>query len=82
MTNPLEKYSPEVAQLLLGEQVIGLAQAAKIANCHPKTLERLLKRGQGPRIIRLNTHKMGVRLKDLQAWLDSTTVSMADDDAA
>lgn len=58
--------SPDIAR----ERVLSLADAAEIAGISTVTLRRLIARGEGPRTVRPSPRRIGVRARDLAAWLE------------
>jgi predicted DNA-binding transcriptional regulator AlpA len=49
-------------------QVMSLAEWAKLNGFHISTAKRLIAAGDGPRIIQLSEHRVGVRHIDNQKW--------------
>jgi predicted DNA-binding transcriptional regulator AlpA len=47
--------------------------AAKFCGCSKDTIRRRIKAGDGPPVIRLSSHRIGYRVRDLRAWLDANT---------
>lgn len=52
------------------DRVVSPAQAAELMGVSLATLRRLWDVDQGPRRIRLSPRRLGVRLRDLQSYLD------------
>jgi predicted DNA-binding transcriptional regulator AlpA len=75
MTN---KSISELPDALADERVLTANEVCTLAHIHRKTLSRYLKRGIGPRTIRLSTQKLGVRVKDMRAWLESRAITAGD----
>jgi predicted DNA-binding transcriptional regulator AlpA len=69
----LKKPRPEIPDYLIEERVIGIPMAAQIADLNEWTLYDLIKRGRGPPTVRLCGRKIGIRIKDLKAWIESRT---------
>jgi predicted DNA-binding transcriptional regulator AlpA len=69
------KLPVEIPADLIEERVIGVSVAAQIADLSEWTLYDLLKRGEGPPAVRLSRRKIGVRVRDLKAWIESRVAS-------
>jgi hypothetical protein len=52
-------------------RVASLGEAAAIAGISLATLKRLLRRGFGPTVLQLSPGRVGIRIDDLNRWLDS-----------
>jgi predicted DNA-binding transcriptional regulator AlpA len=52
------------------DRIVSAQTAAKLLGISHSTLRRLWDIDQGPRRIRLSPRRLGVRLRDLQAYLD------------
>jgi hypothetical protein len=52
-------------------RVASLREAAAIAGVSLATLKRLLRRGVGPTVLQLSPGRVGIRVNDLNRWLDS-----------
>lgn len=52
-------------------QVLDYSEAAKRAGIVRRTLERLIKKGEGPAIIQISIRRKGVLESDLEAWLNA-----------
>lgn len=50
-------------------RVIRFKAAAEELGISPATLRRLWKRGEGPRVLQLSPQCLGIRRRDLEAWL-------------
>jgi predicted DNA-binding transcriptional regulator AlpA len=55
------------------DQVLSEPDAAKFCGCSKDTIRRRIKAGDGPPVIRLSSHRIGYRVRDLRAWLDANT---------
>jgi len=55
--------------------VLGLPQAASNADLSLATLRRLIARGEGPRVTKLSTRRLGIRVRHLREWLDARASS-------
>jgi predicted DNA-binding transcriptional regulator AlpA len=53
------------------DQVLTELQAAEFCGISKDTLRRRNNRGDGPKRLRLSARRVGYRLRDLRAWLDS-----------
>ena len=49
--------------------VLRLKDAARYVGVCTKTLRNLCAAGKGPRLLRISTNCLGIRQKDLEAWL-------------
>ena len=63
----LSKLPPDVAKL----QMFGTDEAAKFCGYSTVHFRQLVRKGVAPKPIRLSARKLGFRLGDLTAWLDS-----------
>jgi hypothetical protein len=54
---------------LIEERVISVPVAAHVADLYEWVLYDLIKRGAGPPTVRLCGRKIGIRVKDLKAWI-------------
>jgi hypothetical protein len=61
---------------------MGLKEFAAINNICEMTLVRLIRRGQGPRLIQISPHRIGVRESDGAEWQASRIRSAASEEAA
>ncbi len=59
------------------DQVLGTEEAAGLAGLSVRTLQRLCRAGAGPKRIRLSPGRVGFRLSDVLAWLE-TRAAQAD----
>lgn len=57
------------------DRVHSLPETATITGLALSTLRDLIGRGEGPAVVRLSPGRVGVRRRDLRAWLDSRTIS-------
>lgn len=55
-------------------QVLSIEAAARVAGVSTQTFRRLCKNGNGPQLIRLSPRRIGIRVRDLDAWLASRAV--------
>jgi predicted DNA-binding transcriptional regulator AlpA len=55
------------------DRVLTFDEAADVSNFSVATLRRRIADGAGPRVVRLSTRRVGIRLRDLRAWLDANT---------
>jgi predicted DNA-binding transcriptional regulator AlpA len=55
------------------DRVITLNEAAQASCLSIATLRRRLAEGAGPRVVRLSERRIGIRVRDLKAWLDART---------
>jgi predicted DNA-binding transcriptional regulator AlpA len=53
------------------DQVVSEQDAAKFCGCSRDTIRRRVMAGDGPPVIRLSTHRIGYRIRDLREWLDA-----------
>ena len=51
-------------------QVVTELDAAKFCGFSAYTLRRRVKAGNGPKRLRLSTHRIGYRIRDLRFWLE------------
>jgi predicted DNA-binding transcriptional regulator AlpA len=56
------------------ERVITEREAAAACGIHISTLRRAVAAGKGPAIVRLSERRIGYRIRDLRAWLDTKVV--------
>jgi predicted DNA-binding transcriptional regulator AlpA len=56
------------------DRVLSMQEAATLAGVAPRTFQRIRERGE-IRIIKLSQRRIGVRLSDLQRWIDSREVA-------
>jgi hypothetical protein len=66
---------------LLDDRVLTLRQIAAAASLHPRTLRRLIAKGNGPTITRVSDRKRGVRVRHLREWLEHRVESPSPDAA-
>jgi len=52
------------------DRILSLEEAAQIAGLGFRTMLRLRERGE-IRVLKLTARRVGIRLSDLQAWIDS-----------
>jgi predicted DNA-binding transcriptional regulator AlpA len=52
-------------------QIFTLNEVAAREKVSRKTLDRVIKRGEGPILVRLSPHRRGVLESDFQDWLNS-----------
>ena len=52
-------------------QVLTLPEASKLLSVSIPVMDRWRAAGEGPRFIRLSTRRIGYRLSDLRAWIES-----------
>jgi predicted DNA-binding transcriptional regulator AlpA len=69
------KLPVEIPADLIEERVIGIPVAAQIADLSEWSMYDLIKRGKGPPAVRLCGRKIGIRIKDLKAWIESRATS-------
>ena len=55
------------------DRVVTLIEAAQASCLSIATLRRRLAEGAGPRIVRLSERRVGIRVRDLKAWIDANT---------
>jgi excisionase family DNA binding protein len=55
---------------LTANRVISTAEAAELLGVSEDTFRRMAARKEAPAIIKLSARRVGVRLRDLSAWLD------------
>ena len=53
------------------DHVIAESATANIIGVSTATLRRMVERGEGPRRLKLSARRVGYRLSDLEAWLNS-----------
>jgi predicted DNA-binding transcriptional regulator AlpA len=68
--NP-NKPPVEIPAYLADERVVSIQVAAEVADLSEWTMYDLVKRGRGPPIVRYSGRRIGVRVKDLKAWIAS-----------
>ncbi len=56
------------------DRILSLEEAAQIAGLGFRTLLRLRERGE-IRVLKLTERRVGIRMSDLQAWIDSREVA-------
>lgn len=54
-------------------RVVTLRHAAAMLGVSDRTLRRQAGKGTGPRLIRLSERRIGIRVKDLNEWMDAST---------
>lgn len=54
--------------------VVPFQAAARELGLHPATLRRMCAKGDGPRLLRLSERRLGIRRRDLDAWVASREV--------
>jgi predicted DNA-binding transcriptional regulator AlpA len=59
------------------DQIITELVAAALCGFSRDTLRRYVKAGDGPPRIRLSTHRIGYRLRDLRTWIDGRVIEEA-----
>jgi len=52
------------------ERVLNEREASKFCGFSPATLRRRVDSGTGPKVLRLSSHRIGYRVRDLKVWLD------------
>lgn len=55
-------------------QVLSIEAGARLAGVSTQTFRRICKNGHGPTLIRLSPRRIGIRVRDLDAWLSSRAV--------
>jgi predicted DNA-binding transcriptional regulator AlpA len=55
------------------DRVVSLNETARTAGISIATLRRRIADGSGPRLVRVTERRVGVRVRDLRAWLDAHT---------
>jgi predicted DNA-binding transcriptional regulator AlpA len=53
------------------DHVITKREAAKISGISECTLDRRIKAGDGPRVVRLSARRVGIRVRDLKVWIEA-----------
>jgi predicted DNA-binding transcriptional regulator AlpA len=61
---------PCLIQDFSSDQVVSPATAARLMNISRVTLWRMWRRGEGPKKLQVSPNRCGVRLRDIQAYLD------------
>jgi predicted DNA-binding transcriptional regulator AlpA len=56
-------------------RVVDEPTAAQLAGVSPRTWDRMRARGETPPVTQLSPRRIGYRLTDLRAWLDSRRVA-------
>jgi predicted DNA-binding transcriptional regulator AlpA len=56
------------------DHVVPRKQAASICGVSTDTLDRLSDKGEGPRRLKLSARRVGYRMSDIEAWLQSLGV--------
>jgi predicted DNA-binding transcriptional regulator AlpA len=51
------------------DHVRTLRETAALLSIHEKTLRRLIKRGEGPPVVRLSPNRVGIRDSDREAYI-------------
>lgn len=73
-----DKYSnPKIQHLVESDQVVSPGTAARLMNISRVTLWRMWRRGEGPRKLKISPNRCGVRLRDIQSYLDQCGGSAA-----
>jgi len=67
----LEHSSPSIVPA--DDRVVSLPETARAAGISIATLRRRIADGSGPRLVRVSERRVGVRIRDLKAWLDART---------
>ncbi|MFY9771167.1 MAG: hypothetical protein WBG18_26115 [Xanthobacteraceae bacterium] len=67
----MAKAPAEIPAIMLEDRVVRIGDAASTIGVCPETLRRYIVRGVGPRVTRLSERKVGIRIRDLRAWLES-----------
>lgn len=57
------------------QRVVDLRTASRDANLSLSTMRRLIRAGQGPRILRLSPRRLGVWRADLDGWLSDRAIA-------
>lgn len=65
-SSPLPPY-------LNDDKVIDLTMFSAMAGVSIATTRRLLKNGQGPRLVRMSARRVGVRVRDARHWIEHRT---------
>jgi predicted DNA-binding transcriptional regulator AlpA len=52
-------------------QILNYSKAAQLAGLSIRTLQRLCREGSGPKRTQLSRRRVGIRISDLLAWLES-----------
>lgn len=55
------------------ERVINLSTFSAMAGLSIATTRRLIKAGQGPRLVRMSARRVGVRVGDARRWIEHRT---------
>jgi predicted DNA-binding transcriptional regulator AlpA len=53
------------------DRVMTIPECAAAANVSLATMRRRIAAGEGPRIVRLSSRRIGVRVSDYRRWLDT-----------
>ena len=64
------------------ERVYSLPEFARLNNIADRTLLRLIRRGEGPRIMQVSPNRIGIRESEGAEWQASRVRSAADGEAA
>ena len=59
------------------DSLISTGLAARICDMSAWTLRQCIARGDGPCVVRLSGSKIGIRVRDLKAWIASKEISPA-----
>ena len=70
LSNPLKQTTANIDP---DDRVITLNEAAQVSCLSIATLRRRLAEGAGPRIVRMSERRVGVRVRDLRAWIEANT---------
>lgn len=70
-------YKPELGSDLESDRVLTLAQWYTLNGFSRATAQRLIARGEGPRLIKLSSRRIGIRLSDHRAWQASRLIETA-----
>jgi predicted DNA-binding transcriptional regulator AlpA len=68
-----KQSSPAQVQVEHRDKVMSFAQWCRVNSFSKPTGRRIIKRGEGPPVIRLSPRRIGIRESDNRAWQDSRT---------
>lgn len=67
----------DIVSYIEGDRVLSLAEWYQLNGFSRATAQRLIARGEGPRIIRLSARRIGIRVSDHRAWQASRLIEIA-----
>ena len=67
----------DIASSIEGDRVLSFAEWYTLNGFSRATAQRLIARGEGPRLIKLSARRIGIRLSDHRAWQQSRLIEAA-----